>query len=156
VALQQMSLRNSPFLFYLSVTLPFLFILLFQFLSLLKTALANQPTVPLYYTGAAARRDNAITRYRSKATVIKGTSYIGDANEADDVALVDCGTFGEPGFDSKMLCEEAFTAVLAVVELPGFDGDVGKYMVETCVPFCNREQICGSLGCTVLIQASDG
>ena len=67
--------------------------------------------------------------------------------------MLECGTPGEEGFEGAALAAEAFCPALAVVELAGgADGDV-DWAAREAAPFCNSEQVVGSLSCTILAPA---
>ena len=71
------------------------------FLDEVAAQIAAQPTWKAYYPGAAGRRDDVLQAY--------GRARLGDGN--DDVALLDVGVAGAPGFDGSA---PAFSSIRTV------------------------------------------
>ncbi|KAH8082854.1 hypothetical protein JL720_8358 [Aureococcus anophagefferens] len=113
------------------------------FLDEVAAQIAAQPTWKAYYPGAAGRRDDVLQAY--------GRARLGDGN--DDVALLDVGVAGAPGFDGSALSKEVFGPLLAVCALPG-GAAAGPWLRDQAVPFANSDAVLGSLSCTLLAPAS--
>ena len=113
------------------------------FLDEVAAQIAAQPTWKAYYPGAAGRRDDVLQAY--------GRARLGDGN--DDVALLDVGVAGAPGFDGSALSKEVFGPLLAVCALPG-GAAAGPWLRDEAVPFANSDAVLGSLSCTLLAPAS--
>jgi aldehyde dehydrogenase (NAD(P)+) len=117
---------------------------------------------PLYYPGSDRLVQKIVDHYAGTDAIrqIAGPTMdrSGDVHDSDIVNpyVVDCGTFGEDGYDNFALTNEAFGPVLALVELSS-DGDSedGKYLTEQAVPFVNnKDNIFGSLSCSLLYPSS--
>lgn len=126
--------------------------------------LKRQPTTPCYYPGSLQRKAQIIDECKlagSKCDTMIAPSVSEDTkvSEADHVTVVECGTPGEDGFNSRPLLAEAFGSLLAIVELDCEDGstDEDEYLAKTAVPFLNnKDNIFGSLSCSVFTPASKG
>jgi acyl-CoA reductase-like NAD-dependent aldehyde dehydrogenase len=133
------------------------------FRSKLLEELKRQPTQPCYYPGSVERKASILEKCRkagSKVTpVVAATlSEATSISDADHVVIVECGSPGEEGYNSEALLSEAFGPILAIVELDNSSscGD-DDYLVKKVVPFLNnKENIFGSLSCSIFTPASKG
>jgi len=129
----------------------------------LMDELKRQPTTPCYYPGSVDRKKilvEACEQFGSKCTAVDAPSVSKETTVSDDdqVMVVECGTPGEEGYNSKPLLVEAFGPLLAIVELVGSEQeDIDEYLANVVVPFLNnKENIFGSLSCSVFTPTSKG
>lgn len=124
--------------------------------------LKRQPTAPCYYPGSIERKASMVDKCQkagSKCTPTEAASVSDETNisEADQVVLVECGTPGEEGYNSHPLLEEAFSPILAIVELDHNKEDDDSYLLKTVIPFLNnKDNIFGSLSCSIYTPVSKG
>lgn len=128
----------------------------------LMEELKRQPTTPCYYPGSVDRKKilvEACEQFGSKCTTIVAPSVSKETkvSEDDQVVVVECGTPGEEGYNSQPLLTEAFGPLLAIVELGSEQDENDVYLANVVVPFLNnKENIFGSLSCSVFTPASKG
>ena len=133
-----------------------------SFRAKLLDELKRQPTTPCYYPGSVERKASILDKCQkagSKCTPTEAASVSDETNisEADQVVLVECGTPGEDGYNSHPLLEEAFSPILAIVELDHDKEDDDSYLLKTVVPFLNnKDNIFGSLSCSIYTPVSKG
>lgn len=130
------------------------------FLDAVRHELRRQPDSVSYYPGARRRRRDLLSRYPLHRVEIVPSEtpstreHDDELSDDDRVALVHCGTPGEDGYVDAALVEEAFCAVLAVVELDHFsDDDDGTtdWLNDAAVPFVNDDaNVFGSLACNLV------
>jgi len=133
----------------------------------LITALEGTITNPSYYPGSRERKKELVEHYiqrfgenNDRVTYTKGSICTGQCTDEDEVAVIECGTVGENGFDGAALRLEVFGPVLAIVEIPGGSDDDahnenGKYLIETVAPFLNdKSKNYGTLSCTLFVPES--
>jgi hypothetical protein len=124
--------------------------------------LKRQPTAPCYYPGSIERKASMVDKCQkagSKCTPTEAASVSDETNisEADQVVLVECGTPGEDGYNSHPLLEEAFSPILAIVELDHNKEEDDSYLLKTVIPFLNnKDNIFGSLSCSIYTPVSKG
>ena len=132
------------------------------FRKVLLEELKRQPTTPCYYPGSLERKKIQMENCRqfgSKCIEINDTTSVSEEtviSSEDQVVVVECGTPGEEGYNSQPLLLEAFGPLLAIVELDGQKDD-DNFLVNAIVPFLNnKENIYGSLSCSVFTPKSKG
>ena len=91
-----------------------------QFREILLEELATTQKDPVYYPGSLKKRDSALSAYsnndvedgesnapgRRRSSILSAAPTV-DAEQDDDVVLVECGTPGEDDFNGYSLQEEA-------------------------------------------------
>ncbi|KAL7507229.1 hypothetical protein ACHAXN_004443 [Cyclotella atomus] len=131
--------------------------------------LERQPTTPCYYPGSLEKNRSLVEdckRFGSKCIIAVAPSVSAETKitEDDHVVVVECGTPGQKGYNSQSLLVEAFGPTLSIVELDDSNNnsssssqDDGMYLANVAVPFLNnKENIFGSLSCSIFIPKSKG
>ena len=111
-----------------------------EFLEEIKRFCKETETDVCYYPGVEKTYNQMKAHYGNKGKILL------DGPTKDDVTIVDCGTYGTPTFDNYATKNEAFCPILAYVEI---EGDL-----SSMVDFCNSDDLCGSLSCTLLSPSS--
>jgi len=126
-----------------------------EFKKILFDKIRDIPTDPLYYPGSLDTLQKIIENYEPdqvQQIVSKNVvrNYNGDDSDFVQTYVVDCGLYGEDGFNNYALKNEAFGPLLALVELPG-SGNSEQFLMNSAVPFVNdKENIYGSLSCSIV------
>jgi acyl-CoA reductase-like NAD-dependent aldehyde dehydrogenase len=124
--------------------------------------LKRQPTTPCYYPGSVHRKNMLVEEcksFGSACTTIAASSVSEGTcvSEDDQVVVVECGTPGEEGYNSQPLLREIFGPLLGIVELDSEEYESEDYLSKVAVPFLNnKDNIFGSLSCTLFIPKSKG
>merc|ERR1712176_989858 len=130
-----------------------------NFMEKLVSELGRQPTCPCYYPGSVERKATiAEMSENSKCTLVNAPSVSEETKvtDNDQVMIIECGTPGHEGYNSKPLVAEAFCPILAIVEMDGDEKD-DDYLKKTVVPFLNnKDNIYGSLSCSIFTPKSKG
>lgn len=127
-----------------------------QFKQLLLKSMKETTTDPLYYPGSLEKVEHIVSQYdRDQVQQVVGSkikrTYDGDAADFVYPYIVDCGCYGEDGYNDYALLNEAFGPLLAIVELPGNDEDKKDYLLNTVVPFVNnKDAMFGTLSCSLI------
>lgn len=125
-----------------------------EFRDVLEKEFLRQPDSAAYYPFSRKRRAEIVSAYEpSQVRVLKGLDSQGKNAlvEDDFVALIECGTPGEKGYNDKALKTEAFGPVLAIIELDYDKKKEDDYLVNVAVPFVNdKSNIFGCLSCNLV------
>jgi hypothetical protein len=110
-----------------------------EFLELVKHYATSLPTTKCYYPGVHKTYANMKEHYEKTDSILLA------GKTEDEVTIVNCGTYPD-NFDNYSTINEAFCPILSWVQVTGG--------VQEMIAFCNSEEICGSLSCTVLSAAT--
>jgi len=126
-----------------------------EFRKALYDELRRQPNQPAYYPGSRERIKDMVQVYKAlgeeRVKVIQCKETTGTVNkESDNIAVVECGSPGEVGYNDTALKREAFGPLISIVELP-LPSVETDYLNSVAVPFVNnKNHIFGSLSACLI------
>ncbi len=135
-----------------------------EFRTILSQMFERIPTDPLYYPGSKNKVLDIVSQYEEERVTQVSCDCIernvdgvfemsSNVDEEDFIQpyIVECGTYGEAGYNDFALKNEAFGPLIAIMELPQDTHDSKSYLCDTAVPFVNDEEnIFGSLSCSII------